>query len=61
MSACQSCEYLRRPGKSDGYCGSGRADLEHAYGPNHPLRKLPSDKGASCQTFEPRKAFEGGE
>lgn len=47
VKACQCCEHYTRPGKSDGYCG-GRDDLPLAYGVNHPLRRLPADRGASC-------------
>lgn len=43
--SCARCFHRRRPGLSVGYCGSGRADLLPAYGENHPLRKLPSDRG----------------
>ena len=45
--ACPDCRHFARPGKSDGYCG-GRDDLPLAYGANHPLRRLPADRGASC-------------
>jgi hypothetical protein len=48
---CPDCQYFARPGKSDGYCG-GRDDLPPAYGVNHPLRKLPDDRGNSCDMFK---------
>lgn len=49
---CKGCAHHRRPGRSDpGYCG-GRDDLPLAYGPGHPLRKLPRDGGAACQEFK---------
>jgi hypothetical protein len=44
---CRTCEHLRKPGLSDGYC-SGRDDLPRAYGKHHPLRECPADGGASC-------------
>lgn len=51
---CVSCKHLFKPGRVDvGYCG-GREDLAPAYGANHPLRKLPSDGGASCKAWEAR-------
>lgn len=45
---CITCEGWSRPGLSEGHCGAGRADLEPAYGVNHPLKKLPADKGKTC-------------
>ena len=45
---CVTCAHFARPGLSAGYCG-GRDDLPRAYGENHPLRKLPSDRGAACK------------
>ena len=49
---CKGCAHHRKPGRSDpGYCG-GRDDLPPAYGPGHPLRKLPRDGGAACQEFK---------
>lgn len=48
---CKTCKHLRRPGLADGYCGGDRADLAYAYGPGHPLRKLPDDAGANCSTW----------
>ncbi|WP_153147351.1 hypothetical protein [Dechloromonas sp. H13] len=50
VKACGCCQHLARPGKSEGYCG-GRDDLPHAYGANHPLRRLPADRGASCDRW----------
>lgn len=44
---CATCRHLRRPGRSEGYC-SIRADLDPAYGPAHPLRQLPADRGQTC-------------
>lgn len=49
--SCRTCRHLKRPGLSDGHCG-GRDDLPAAYGPGHPLRRLPDDRGASCATWE---------
>lgn len=49
--SCRTCQNLKRPGLSDGHCG-GRDDLPAAYGPGHPLRRLPDDGGASCATWE---------
>lgn len=48
---CRSCAHFARPGRADGYCGSDRPDLPPAYGPGHPLRQLPADRGASCPAF----------
>lgn len=45
---CSSCEFIKRPGLSDGLCGGGRDDLPPAFTTGHPLRLLPSDGGASC-------------
>lgn len=52
---CRTCHHMRKPGKSDGYCAGGRADLVPAYGANHPLRRLPADGGTDCQHFQPAK------
>lgn len=49
--ACQYCQHYTRPGMSEGYCG-GRDDLPRAYGLNHPLRRLPADRGASCDQWQ---------
>ncbi len=51
VKACRCCQHFARPGKSDGYC-SVRDDLPLAYGVNHPLRRLPADRGASCSQWE---------
>lgn len=48
---CATCRHLSRPGLADGYCAK-RADLAPAYGPTHPLRKLPADKGQTCAEWE---------
>lgn len=48
---CANCRFLRRPGLADGYCIQ-RADLAPAYGPSHPLRRLPADRGESCGEWE---------
>lgn len=50
VKACRCCQHYARPGKSEGYCG-GRDDLPLAYGVNHPLRRLPADRGASCSRW----------
>jgi hypothetical protein len=47
---CRTCEHLRKPGLSDGYC-SRREDLPLAYGEHHPLRQCPANGGASCQEW----------
>ncbi|WP_374264678.1 hypothetical protein [Zoogloea sp.] len=49
--SCKTCRHLKRPGLSPGYCGE-RDDLPPAYGPGHPLRRLPDDQGKSCATWE---------
>ena len=52
-TGCKTCRHRRRPGRADpGYC-SERGDLEPAYTPGHPLRKLPDDLGASCASYLP--------
>ena len=51
VKACPTCRHFARPGKADGYC-SGRDDLPLAYGANHPLRRLPADRGASCEQWQ---------
>jgi hypothetical protein len=48
---CKTCVHLARPGKSEGYCG-GRSDLPPAYGPLHPLRRLPTSALFDCSTYE---------
>ena len=49
---CKHCADRRVPGLSyPGYCGGAREDLEPAYGPGHPLKKLPADWGRSCEMF----------
>lgn len=50
-ASCRTCQHLKRPGLSAGYCG-GRSDLPPAYTAGHPLRRLPDDRGASCTTWE---------
>ena len=50
VKACRCCQHFASPGKSEGYCGK-RNDLPLAYGANHPLRKLPTDRGASCDQW----------
>lgn len=49
---CKTCVHLARPGKSEGYCG-GRSDLPPAYGPLHPLRRLPASALFDCSTYKP--------
>lgn len=53
LKRCPDCQHFARPGKSDGYCGV-RDDLSPAYGANHPLRRLPADRGASCGQWQTR-------
>jgi hypothetical protein len=53
IGRCYGCQHFARPGLSDGYC-TGRDDLEHAYGPRHPLRILPDDGGANCKAWAER-------
>lgn len=51
---CATCTHLHKPGRAEpGYCG-GRADLEPAYGANHPLKKLPADHGKGCKDWKGR-------
>lgn len=54
VKACRCCQHFARPGKSEGYCG-WRDDLPLAYGVNHPLRRLPADRGASCDQWQARQ------
>ena len=51
VTMCPDCQHFARPGLSAGYC-SGRDDLPLAYGDNHPLRRLPADRGASCDQWQ---------
>jgi len=51
---CTDCRHLRRPGLGNRYCGGGRDDLSPAYGPGHPLRRLPEDGGEECEKWEGR-------
>jgi hypothetical protein len=51
---CKLCFHFAKPGLSDGYC-AGRTDQPKAYGENHPLHKLPPDKGEKCEQFKPRE------
>jgi hypothetical protein len=51
VKACRCCQYYARPGKSEGYC-SVRDDLPLGYGVNHLLRRLPADRGASCNQWK---------
>lgn len=48
--SCCTCDHAARPGKGNLYC-AGRDDLRLAYGANHPLRRLPEDGGAECETW----------
>ncbi|QRM19548.1 hypothetical protein GBK02_09110 [Dechloromonas sp. TW-R-39-2] len=50
--SCAACAHWCRSGSPAGYCGSGRSDLSYAYSEGHPLRKIPSDKGANCAEFK---------
>lgn len=52
--ACLDCRHRKTPGLSAGYCAQ-RTDTAHAYGPGHPLRRLPDDGGAECVFFEGRQ------
>jgi hypothetical protein len=52
IRCCQDCRHFATPGKSEGYCGQ-RQDLPPAYGINHPLKRLPPDKGESCDEYIP--------
>lgn len=56
--SCRTCQNLKRPGLSAGYCG-GRDDLPPAYGPGHPLRCLPDDGGDSCHQYENGGTYAG--
>lgn len=49
-TSCRDCRHFARPGHSSGYC-AGRDDLPLAYGANHPLRRLPADRGVSCNQW----------
>ena len=50
VKTCPACRHFARPSRSEGYC-SGRDELP-AYGANHPLRRLPADRGASCEQWQ---------
>lgn len=49
--AADGCRHFARPGLSAGYC-AGRDDLPLAYGTHHPLRKLPTDCGRDCASYD---------
>lgn len=51
---CGTCRHIRRPGFADGYC-AGRTDLLAAYGADHPLRRLPADRGVTCGRWEAQR------
>jgi len=51
IRCCKECRHFATPGLSAGYCGQ-REDLPPAYGINHPLKRLPSDNGATCSEWE---------
>ncbi|CAI06854.1 hypothetical protein ebA1344 [Aromatoleum aromaticum EbN1] len=49
---CTRCRHRARPGHAEpGYCAL-RTDQPNAYGPGHPLHRLPADGGADCDLFE---------
>lgn len=53
LPACKRCRHLTRPGLAyPGYCDQ-RPDLAPAYGPGHPLNRLPADDGQSCASWAP--------
>lgn len=48
----QSCQQCANYSNQFGYCGSNdRPDLPSAYTEGHPLKRLPADRGASCEEF----------
>lgn len=50
--SCKTCAHAARPGLRNLHCGGDRPDLAPAYGPGHPLRQLPTDCGASCDSWQ---------
>jgi hypothetical protein len=51
-ACCRICRHRTRPGHAEpGYCAL-RTDTPHAYGPGHPLHRLPDDGDADCEQFE---------
>ena len=54
---CFSCDFIKRPGLSNGLCGGGRDDLPPAFTEGHPLRLLPGDGGASCPVWRLHWSF----
>lgn len=50
-TTCTSCTHSRKPGGVTRYC-LARTELPPAYGDGHPLRQLPDDMGAACNTYE---------
>jgi len=60
VPVCHRCGHAHRigqrvPGEPVVYCAA-RTELRPAYGPGHPLRRLPRDGGASCERFTAREA-----
>lgn len=54
IRSCQNCLHRKRPGLVEpGYCAR-RTDTPYAFGPNHPLHRLPEDDVDACQLFEER-------
>lgn len=53
---CADCAHLATPGVGNRYCGAGRDDLPPAYGPGHPLCRIPGDGAAGCARFHPLNA-----
>lgn len=57
--SCETCAHAARPGLRNLHCGGDRPDLPPAYGPGHPLRKIPGDGGASCGRWQSTNQKDG--
>jgi len=48
---CSTCADFFQPRGTDGFCGGGRGDLPFAFSAGHPLLRLPTDGGVSCDVW----------
>ena len=57
VSECKTCTHYSH---KFAYCSGPRSDLPQAYGKNHPLHRLPADRGASCAVYRVNPAVKVG-
>lgn len=48
---CWQCKH-RKTIMGESYCASERPDLKPAFGQNHPLKRLPQERGITCSFWE---------